>query len=220
MWSTTAWNNSIKTIKDIEKCPFVIELANGTLDFKTFIFYIEQDNIYLRNFSARLELLYSQITDNTAKSFIRRCIDNTLELENGLHAYIAETFNVHFDENAPLTPANIRYNQLYEEIKHFNNPALTFASLLPCYWVYAHIGKMIYDNMSPNNPYNQWIETYGDEAFITEAETFRNLCDQHANSCTDKTKNQMTSIFTQFTELELQFWNDSYKANLPNSMHK
>ncbi len=212
-WSELAWTKAKHIINNIENCNFVKELAEGRLPIDKFIFYIEQDNIYLHNFSDRLHLLENQVSDADIKKFIHQNIEATLLLETSLHAYIGEHFNTSFDNNANLTPANKKYISLTDDIKLENNPAYTYASLLPCFWVYTHIGSLIYKTKLENNPFSSWIDAYADESFINETETFRRLCDNHAATCNPETRTRMNEIFYTFTELELNFWNDSYSKN-------
>ncbi len=216
-WSKKAWTHCIDIIHNIEQCSFVEELSNGSLPIEKFIFYIEQDNIYLNNFSTRLQLAHQQITNPTAKNFLKTCMDNTLELEQGLHTYIAQTFNTSFNKHAQLLPANIHYNQQTQQLISENKLHLTLASLLPCYWVYQHIGKRIFHKTINNNPFASWISVYGDIAFETEANTFRNICDEIAINCNTEQQNIMTHKFQIFTQLELELWDNSYTLTTYNN---
>ena len=53
---------------------------------------------------------------------------------------------------------------------HFDLPEsypVVLAALLPCFWIYAEVGKDIVSKSVPNNPYQAWIDTYAGEEFHT-----------------------------------------------------
>ncbi|MDE6177785.1 MAG: thiaminase II, partial [Duncaniella sp.] len=50
-WSQEAWDASLSIYRSILRLPFITELAAGTLDPDTFRRYIEQDNLYITQYS-------------------------------------------------------------------------------------------------------------------------------------------------------------------------
>ena len=43
--------------------------------------------------------------------------------------------------------------------------AVLVAALLPCFWIYADVGKSLATRNRPGHPYADWLATYADEAF-------------------------------------------------------
>ena len=134
----------------------------------------------------------------------------TLAAENSLHSLLADRFGI--EPETRKCPANMAYDRMLTRLEKEECAAYTFASLLPCYWVYAHIGLLIFrQHTAADNPYADWIATYGDPSFQTDAEQFRTLCDSCAAIQTDSTLHRMTSYFLHSTALELRFWRDCYR---------
>ena len=210
-WSETAWQSTQHIISSIERCRFVRKLSNGTLPSDCFRTYIAQDIIYMHNFKARLRLLHRQMHGTPAADILAANIDDTLAAENSLHSLLADRFGI--EPETRKCPANMAYDRMLTRLEKDNRAAHTFASLLPCYWVYAHIGLLIFrQHTAADNPYADWIATYGEPSFQTAAEQFRSLCDNCAAIQTDSTLRRMTSYFLHSTALELRFWRDCYRA--------
>lgn len=209
-WSETAWQSAQHIISSIERCRFVRKLSDGTLSSDCFRAYIAQDIIYMRNFEARLRLLHRQMHGTPAADILAANIDDTLATENSLHSLLADRFDI--EPETRKCPANMAYDRMLTRLEKEECAAYTFASLLPCYWVYAHIGLLIFrQHTAADNPYADWIATYGDPSFQTDAEQFRTLCDSCAAIQTDSTLHRMTSYFLHSTALELRFWRDCYR---------
>ncbi|MBO8439987.1 MAG: hypothetical protein IAC51_04975 [bacterium] len=210
-WSETAWQSAQHIISSIERCRFVRKLSYGTLSSDCFRAYIAQDIIYMRNFEARLRLLHHQMHGTPAADILAANIDDTLAAENSLHSLLADRFDI--EPETRKCPANMAYDRMLTRLEKEECAAYTFASLLPCYWVYAHIGLLIFrQHTAADNPYVDWIATYGDPSFQTDAEQFRTLCDSCAAIQTDSTLHRMTSYFLHSTALELRFWRDCYRT--------
>ena len=42
---------------------------------------------------------------------------------------------------------------------------MVLGALLPCFWIYAEVGRDIHGRAAPSNPYQAWIHTYAGEEF-------------------------------------------------------
>lgn len=208
-WSNRAWDAISSLLKDIEETPFVKELADGSLSEKRFCYYIAQDIIYMRNFEARLNLLLKQSESTPFVTWIRDSIDNALIIEKSLHKILKTKFNI--EPSISKCNANLAYDAMLEELKQKCHVELTAASLLPCFWVYAHIGYHIFETSKiENNPYKDWIMTYNDASFQSDAEDFCAFCDALSVNVSDNMQMRMIEVFVKSTRLELEFWLDCY----------
>ena len=60
---------------------------------------------------------------------------------------------------------------------------VVLAALLPCFWIYAEVGKDIVNKSIPNNPYQAWIDTYAGEEFHTAVRNVIATVDKVAARC-------------------------------------
>ena len=84
------------------------------------------------------------------------------------------------------------------------------ASLLPCFWIYAEVGKDIVDNSIPNNPYQAWVDTYSGEEFNQAVRNVIATVDKVAARCDADTLEKMHHAYTTAAKLEWLFWDSAY----------
>jgi thiaminase/transcriptional activator TenA len=84
---------------------------------------------------------------------------------------------------------------------------IVLAAVLPCYWVYNEVGKyLIAQHISPENPYKEWIQTYGSEEMDNATSYVVALIDRLAQGCTPEKQALMRRIFAEGCALELEFF--------------
>ena len=90
-WSNRAWEASRPIYEAILRLPFIKELADGTLDPAIFQRYIEQDKLYLTEYSRILAHIASRLHDNDhVDAFLRFARDGVFT-EKALHdRYVSE----------------------------------------------------------------------------------------------------------------------------------
>ena len=87
---------------------------------------------------------------------------------------------------------------------------MVLASLLPCFWIYAEVGKDIVNNSAPNNPYQAWVDTCSGEEFHTAVNNVIQTIDRVAARCDADTLEKMHHAYTKAAELEWLFWDSAY----------
>ena len=89
---------------------------------------------------------------------------------------------------------------------------LSLAALLPCFWVYQHVGSTILRSTGddPEHPYRAWIRTYAEEEFADSVLAARELVDRAAAASTSEVVERMFGAFTTATEYEWMFWNSAW----------
>jgi thiaminase/transcriptional activator TenA len=91
------------------------------------------------------------------------------------------------------------------------------AAVLPCFWVYQHVGKHIADTVGElaGHPYEKWIATYADEEFAASVDTAKGIADRLATDNPQHT-DAMTAAFVRGCEYEWMFWDAAWrKENWP-----
>ncbi len=82
-------------------------------------------------------------------------------VERTLHDSFMQEFDISKQEfeNTPLTLACHHYTSYLVATAWSRSYPVVLASLLPCFWIYAEVGKDIVNNSAPNNPYQAWVDT-------------------------------------------------------------
>ena len=86
------------------------------------------------------------------------------------------------------------------------------AAVLPCFTIYKEIGDYILKNQTnkEDNPYQDWINTYGGEDFATSVNHAIDITNMYAEDANDKTLLRMNTAFRKASQLEWMFWDSAY----------
>lgn len=210
--STKAWQKTSNIYNAIINHPFNQELMNGTLDKSKFAYYIEQDVLYLRDFSRCHAIIASKIPLEYMNNFLKYAEYVLIAEQEVVHQFFKKEFN--FSETGLITPATLSYTS-YMLRSCLNEPVeVGLASLLPCFWIYREVGLFIAENTDKNNPYYRWIETYSSEGFSAAVNDAIEIFDAMAENTTEAIREKMLDAFYKTTCLEWHFWNDSYKKHV------
>jgi thiaminase (transcriptional activator TenA) len=79
-------------------------------------------------------------------------------------------------------------------------------ALLPCFWIYAEIGRDIHARAAPANPYQAWIDTYAGEEFHAAVRAVITAADEAAAEVSSSLRPRIHAAFTRATQLEWMFW--------------
>ncbi|MDE7401906.1 MAG: TenA family protein [Muribaculaceae bacterium] len=204
-WSEEAWLKAEPIYKSILCLPFVRELSSGTLSRERFLFYIEQDSIYLENYSKILAHIASRLPLSSQMEDFLRFASGGIMVEKILHESYLN--NQHLSKLP--TPTTLLYNS-YEASMVLEPVEIETAAILPCFWVYQRVGEEILKMMQKDNPYSRWIETYGDESFAASTRRAIEICDELAEMSTPQIRERMTEAFIRCTKMEWMFWDSAY----------
>lgn len=209
-WSEQAWNAAKPVFDKILQQPFIKELMEGTLDRDKFIFYIQQDALYLADYGKVLTGIASKLNKpEHIGSFIHFAGDS-MEVEKALH----ETFISKIDTPArfEMSPDCLLYTS-YLLRQLANAPVeVIVAAVLPCFWIYKEVGDYILANQTKgNNPYQSWIDTYGGEEFEESVKTAIAITDELAGKCTAEQRERMTEAYVMCSKMEWLFWDSAWR---------
>ena len=207
-WSEKAWEAITPVYKKILVQPFIKELINGTLDNEKFMYYIQQDAIYLTDYGKILTAIATKLTERSHIETFLGFAGESIMVENELH----ETFlaGIQTDKKLPASPSCLLYTSFL--LRQINAPLeVMVAAVLPCFWIYKEVGDHILANQNKeNNPYQAWIDTYGGEEYAQSVKKAIDICDYLAEKCTVEQQLAMTEAFVTCSKLEWMFWDSAY----------
>lgn len=209
-WSEEAWNAAKPIYDKILQQPFIKGLMDGTLSKEKFIFYIQQDALYLAEYGKVLTGIASKLSKpEHIEAFIGFAGDS-MAVEKALHAsFVKEIGGI---KNVEPSPGCMLYTSfLLRQLA--NSPVeVISAAVLPCFWIYKEVGDYILEHQTKNeNPYQEWINTYGGDEFEQSVRTAISICDELADKCTAEQRKAMTDAYVMCSRMEWMFWDSAWR---------
>ena len=204
-WSESAFEAVADIMHSIEQDEFIQKMLDGTLLQEQFVRYLQQDKIYLKEYSRDLYAVADMMTDKAEGDFFRATAKEGMESENAMQAMLSERFGI---SGEPLPVATtLRYTRFLRHYTDTLDVPLVLAAVLPCYWVYNEVGKyLVAQHISPDNPYREWIQTYGSPEMDEATRYVVELIDRLAKECSPEKQALMRRVFVEGCALELEFF--------------
>ena len=201
-WSDQAFAEVADIMHSIAQYEFIQQMLDGTLRQEQFVRYLQQDKLYLKEYSRDLYAVADMMIDKAEGDFFRAMAKEGMESENAMQAMLSERFGI---TGEPLPVATtVRYTSFLRHYTDTLDLPIVLAAVLPCYWVYNEVGKyLIAQHISPDNPYREWIQTYGSPEMDEATRYVVALIDRLAESCTPEKQALMRRIFAAGCALEL-----------------
>lgn len=207
------WAAGEPVYRNIVRHPFLEGLANGTLDVQAFRFYVVEDAFYLREFARVLSILASKAPrEEWIVHFDRDAIE-TLEAERALHESYFKDFGLSEEEvrSRPPAPTNLGYTSYLLATAHASPFAEALSAVLPCYWIYAEVGKSLSRKGSPHPLYQRWIASYASEAYEAVVDSVLDIMDQASKDEGQSARARMLRHFVTASRYEWMFWDMGWR---------
>lgn len=192
--------------------PFVQGIVTGELPLDTFKYYILQDIYYLKHYGKIHALAAAQADDFEVTAMLAEKAMTTAQAELTVHDEHAAALNITEKDIKNFKPAPTAYaytSHLYRTALS-GSLAQTVSAMLPCYWLYADIGK-INKNAKPGvQIYKNWIKTYASDWFQTSTKEQIDLLNRLVEHASLEEKEKITEQFIYAKEYELMFWEMSF----------
>ena len=208
-WTREAWDAAAGIYNEIIEHPFIKELAAGTLATEKFDRYLAQDEIYVGNYGRQMFELANLMDDPAQHDMFYEFAKEGIEGEKAMHALLIDRFGI--DTQVAPSSVTSAYNAHTEEAIRSGSKELGLAAMLPCMWVYNEVGLHILRTANlEGNPYREWIQEYGNEAFTQGVCEVLKLADTYAASVDEETRARMTKAYVEATRFEYLFWDYGY----------
>lgn len=206
-FSRTLWQDIEHTRTAIFDLSFIQALGDGTLDEEEFSYYLAQDALYLNTYSRVLARASALAPTEAAQLFWANSAQVCLEVESELHRTWLGAHTV----SRVLGPVTKGYLDHLLAPSVQGSYAVLVAAILPCYWLYAHVGDRLHAQFlglgdGSVHPYAAWIETYADEGFAAAARQAIAFTDAAAGAASTQERTAMKAAFIQSSQCELNFF--------------
>lgn len=177
------WDAAAPMIAVTERHPFLVAMVDGTLPEEHFKYYVIQDALYLQDFADCLRRLALSAPTFDDASRLDAFAKGAEEAELSLHNSFFVEWNISAD-GAEQMPNCLLYTSYMKRIVTTCSHAQGLAVLLPCFWVYMHVGKCMLQlreelgtTVTRPAPYDAWIDMYAGEEFEKEVKDYIAMVD-------------------------------------------
>lgn len=211
-FSQDVWQRNLALYQHTLALPFNQELAQGTLSKDIFCHYVIQDAHYLLAYGRALAVCAAKAFDANDVLQFAEAARIAIVVERNLHNDFMQEFAISKSqfENTPLTLACHHYTSFLTATAWSESYPVVLAALLPCFYIYAEVGKAIIEHSIPNNPYQAWIDTYSGADFHEAVQNVIATIDKVAARCDADTIEKMHHAYTTAAKLEWLFWDSAY----------
>ena len=233
----TFWDAAYPLIAVTEKHPFLVSMVDGSLKEENFKYYVVQDALYLKDFADCLRRVGAKASRPEDSVRLVELGDGAEECEMELHKTFFKEWNIDApdlstsDDPMQQMPNCQLYTSYMKRVVATESYAQGLAVLLPCFWVYMHVGHVMLklretldaedpDSKANRKPqYDAWIDMYAGDEFEKEVTDFIAMVNaecERIQSCSemdDDSKSaallRMQQHFIMGCKLEHMFWDQA-----------
>jgi thiaminase/transcriptional activator TenA len=188
---------------------FINGLMDGTLPKDVFGFYVNQDTLYLSQYTKVLSQVGVTCYEDDDIQFYLESATGIAAIEKALHQVFLDAKYL----NSERSPTCELYCSYLSRMVHNHSVEVGLAAVLPCFTIYKEVGDYILANQTnqDTNPYQEWIGTYGGEEFSTAVANALEITNRYAENASADTRKRMEEAFIKASQLEYMFWDSAYK---------
>ncbi|WP_374999691.1 TenA family protein [Aeromicrobium sp. CTD01-1L150] len=206
--SQRAWQAAAPWFGAVMDHPFVTGLQDGTLSEDAFERYLLDDAHYLQRYArvlAQLSVRSEQVEDI---ELFATSAGAAMAAERELHTgWLARRgVDPDADSAAEPTPTCRAYTGFLLESAVSAPFDVAVGAVLPCFRVYAEVGRRIAAETTATHPYADWIATYADPDFDAAV--------RRAEECLDRVVQDEPAVIDAYvtaTRFEWMFWDAAWR---------
>ena len=209
-FSADAWEAVDERFAAILSHPFLAALADGSLPEATFVRYLVDDAHYLDRYARVLALIASRAPDPAGIELFASAAAGAIAAERALHrSFLApRRLDPDHDRLPEPTPTCLAYTGYLLELAGTRPVELAIAGVLPCFRVYAEVGRAISARRALGvHPYAAWIDTYAAPEFEAEVRRVEEYSDGLAAD-----REAMLEAYAVATRFEWMFWDAAWRG--------
>eukprot|EP00562_Extubocellulus_spinifer_P030529 CAMPEP_0178714654 /NCGR_PEP_ID=MMETSP0699-20121125/20188_1 /TAXON_ID=265572 /ORGANISM="Extubocellulus spinifer, Strain CCMP396" /LENGTH=241 /DNA_ID=CAMNT_0020363801 /DNA_START=52 /DNA_END=773 /DNA_ORIENTATION=+ len=213
------WDGAAEEIAITEKHEFLVAMVDGTLSLDRFRYYVVQDALYLTDFAECFRILARNGGASVADGQrLHAFAKGAEEDEKALHNSFFREWDVTGAENATAMPNTLLYTSYMLRVCSTRPYAEGLAVLLPCMWIYWHVGKCMLrlreelDEAGTRRAvpaFDAWIDLYAGEEFEKEVKDYIGMVDRAMEDADEETIKRMQEHFNMSCRLEHMFWDQA-----------
>jgi thiaminase (transcriptional activator TenA) len=207
-FSAQLWDSISDIYSAILTHPFLTGLTDGTLPEESFAFYVIQDALYLRDYARALAAVASRAPTTGAMRMFASHAAEAIAAELELHGTLLDELSIPQEMllRAEPAPTNLAYTSYLLATVRGGSYAEGVGVVLPCYWIYAAVGKQLHHRGSPDPRYQRWIATYGGDAYGDVVADVIAELNRVSHGLSHEERTRVRSHFRTTSRYEWMFW--------------
>ncbi|MGH3342214.1 MAG: thiaminase II [Carbonactinosporaceae bacterium] len=207
------WSSISHIYRGILDHPFITGLTDGTLPKESFRHFVVQDSHYLRSFARALSVCAAKAPSERDTAMFDRHASGAIEVEQQMHAEFMGAFGSSAEQAAaePIRPTTQAYLSYLLAVTYAGSFAEGLGAVLPCYWIYAEVGKALLARSSPDPLYARWIATYGAEEFQQVVDDVLAVADRVGDEISPAERERLRGHFVRTSTYEWMFWDAAWR---------
>ncbi|MHA6250815.1 thiaminase II [Oceanobacillus sp. CAU 1775] len=190
--------------------PFVKGLGEGWLEQDKFKHWLNQDYVYLIEYSRLFALGSAKAPDLKTMSVFAKLLDGTLNMEMDLHRQYASRFGITHEEleETETAATTTAYTSYMLNVSQRGGVENVVASVLACAWSYNFIGKELakWDGALEHEFYGHWVRMYSSDGFTALAEDCKTLINEITEGKPERDLKELEEIVVKTSLFEYMFW--------------
>lgn len=189
--------------------PFLVELSQGRLPKKKFVYYILQDNLFLRDMDQARRILVSK-HDSKDSKLVGQLIDSAYRYElRGRRDLIIRKLRLR-EQQVEMAPTTLAYTSYLIRLACTASFEEALAALTPCPNLYTLIGERYAECHAAKHPvYGDWLAIYSSPPMKRFTESLTTILDKVASKTKSQREAMMQSYLTA-CRLETRFFDMAY----------
>jgi thiaminase/transcriptional activator TenA len=205
------WQSVDDWFSAICRHPFVAGLTDGSLPEDVFVRYLVDDAHYLDRYARVLSQLASRAPDAAGIELLAASAVGAIAAERELHrSYLAPRgLDPDGDEVPEASLTCVAYTGSLEATAHTAAFDVALAAVLPCFRVYAEVGRHVMGRRAPGeHPYGAWIDTYAAPEFDEAVRRAEAYLDAVAVD-----RPAVIEAYRRSTRFEWMFWDAAWRSD-------
>ncbi|AHY47709.1 thiaminase II [Rubrobacter radiotolerans] len=209
----TLWREIQPVYAEIISHPFLRGLTDGSLPKERFRYYVVQDALYLREYARALSLVGVRSRDEESLLMFNAHSLGAITVERSLHDGFLKDLGLgpHDLARARMSPTTLAYTSYLIKTAATASYPEALCAVLPCYWIYAEVGRDLSGESSPEPMYDKWIQTYGGEDFNALVDAVLDTADRVLQDATSRQRETATRTFLTTSRYEYMFWDAGWR---------
>lgn len=184
--------------------PFLAGLVDGSLTDAAFGYFLQQDAWYLQRFAQALAALAGRAVEAGDVEMFSRHASGALAVERTMHAALLAELGI--DEPAVPSPTTVAYTSYLLATVASRPYPQAVGAVLPCYRIYAEVGRELARRGSPVPRYQRWIDAYADEGFAALVEEVLTVADREGAALGPADRRGVREAYLTASRYEWMFW--------------
>lgn len=196
---------------ELPRHPFVLGMADGTLEPERYRYYVSQNLLYLPQYARAIAVAVVKSRDDDELARYSAALSNIVDVEipqnRRLLQRISELCADGEHTPSPKTaPATRNYTSYLLAVAGRYDVVAIGAAILPCAWSYGVIARHHIGTVASHPVYREWFEFFASDSYGDLVTNMRARVDADVAAAPSSEYQRLVDIFATATQLEKEFW--------------